>query len=395
MLKGLFLTLPSISINNTLTPVINTLAADHYRIKYYDTARPAGVFAFATCLYPPYEGGYNSNCLDTDLSFYRFAETMIDTATGLMDFLVKEVEREKPDFILHPHLSVWAKLLAARYQLPAIALSSTFFMDRRIMQPWFRKLFPSGDTRLAAVGSALSYYKKARVLYKKLGLQQEPDIWDTYLNKEALNIAFILKALQPDAGLPGHQYKYAGFSMAITPPCKKQPLVYISLGTMLNNDTGFYRLCIEALQQTHSPAIIAVGNKVGMEALGPVPGHISIVRYANQPEILARAALFITSGGMASIQEAIYTRTPVIVIPQTTEQHITAERVGELGIGIQLPKKTLTTVMLTRAIVETMANEAAYAWHIQQLLLTVPCLSAAQTAAGYIEHYLQGAVLNH
>jgi MGT family glycosyltransferase len=393
MQKGFFITLPSVSINNTLIPVVDRLSVKKYDITCYSAGMPAGIHNMQFRSYPSYEGGYNSNVLDADLSFYAFAEKIIDTSISVIDFLMVEVEREEPDFIIHPHLAVWGKLIAAYYQLPAVSMSSTFFMEPSVMQSWFRKLFPSKpDTQ--AIAQALGYYKKARGLYKKMGMEGTPDIWDTYINKEALNISFTLRALQPQLNLLDNSYQFAGFPMSASNVSKKQPLVYISLGTMLNNDAAFYRVCIGALSACNLPGVISVGSKVDINLLGDVPAHITIERYVDQVEILTRASLFITSGGMASIQEAIYTFTPLIVIPQTTEQHITALRVEELGIGLQLPKKTLSVEMLAGTILPLNRDADRYADNMKALLSKEVSRPTEEIVQSYLDQYLYRTVSN-
>src|ERR1700748_1086737 len=106
MLKGLFLSLPSVSVNQTLLPVITGIATGDYRIIYYNTEefRPSAPVNYTFKAYPPYADGYDTDRFGTGMSFFRFAEALCDTADSLADFLLEEVERERPDFILHSHL---------------------------------------------------------------------------------------------------------------------------------------------------------------------------------------------------------------------------------------------------------------------------------------------------
>lgn len=388
MLKGLFFTLPSVSINNTLKPVINNMASEKYQMIYYDTDQPGEESLFSYKPYPSNEMSYNSSCLDTDASFFRFAENIMDTSLNLMDFLIAEIEREKPDFILHPHLALWAKLVAAYFKLPAVTLSTTFIMDQRIMRPWFRKLSAGSDIDFDKMGAALRFKKKAVLLSKKLGLRKIPEIWDTYVSTENLNLSFILKELQPEAELLGDRYKFVGSPVPVKKNSLKEDLIYISLGTMLNNDPDFFLLCMEAVGQLGSNCILSVGYKVDIQALGAIPPNIRIERFVDQVEVLGRADLFLTSGGMASIQEAIYTGTPMLVIPQTTEQHITAEKVRELGIGICLSKKTLTKKELLNGIQEMRKNALKHKESLRSLLLKAPAADARDLSLNLIEKYL-------
>lgn len=69
-----------------------------------------------------------------------------------------------------------------------------------------------------------------------------------------------------------------------------------------------------------------------------------------QLEILKKADVFITHGGMNSINEAIFYRVPMIVIPICTDAFENAKRVNELGIGIKLNRYALTTQKLRKTV---------------------------------------------
>lgn len=59
-------------------------------------------------------------------------------------------------------------------------------------------------------------------------------------------------------------------------------------------------------------------------------------RFVPQPEVLARAALFVTHGGMNSANEAMYAGVPMLVVPQGADQPMVARRVVELGNGLSI-----------------------------------------------------------
>ncbi|MDO6431637.1 amino acid adenylation domain-containing protein [Flavitalea sp. BT771] len=382
MPKGLFLSVPSVSVSKTLTPVVDSIAAKGYDIIYYNTAdfRPQGKHAFVCRDYPGYFNGYYADKVDENTSYFQFGEILVDAADCLTGFLQKEIAREKPDFILHSHLAVWGKLMAAYFRLPAITLYTTFILDKRIMLPFFRKINSSQQKEFHHVSDAIGFYRKSQALYDRLQLPGRPDLWDVYINKGSLNLSFIHPAFQPRRQLFGEDFVFAGYPL---PPQQEEEkeIIYISMGTIVNNSSSFYRLCIDVLKDFDIECVLSVGSKVDIPDLGDLPGHITVVPFTDQLAMLRRARLFVTRGGMASLHEAIATATPMIVLPVIPEQQVTAEKVQELGIGIHLPPARVTAENLRNTINTVLADASGYAGRLKALAAEGPSLPAGQRAA--------------
>jgi|GEM_PF-1668504 len=385
MLKGLFFCVPSVSVDRTLTPVIDAFCGRDLEIVYYNTVdfRSPGDHPFRFIAYPNDFDGYYSDRIDENTSYFEFSEILIETASQLMDFLLSEVEREKPDFILHSHLAVWGKLISRHFRLPGITLYTTFVLDQRIMLPFFRKMIPAKNAGLQNVHAAVDFYRKSHALYSRLQLPGKPDPWDAYINSGDLNLSFILPAFQPQRQLFDKSYAFLGYP--VTPEEHPGPKdhIYVAMGTILNKDVGFYRLCIDVLGSSGCPCILSLGSAEHCTQFDQVPPNIRVVSFADQRAILKKTRLFITRGGMASIHEAIHTLTPMIVIPVIPEQQITAQRIGELGIGLVLPAANVSKESLAAAVKEVLSNSQRFVRNIESLLADMPSL-APQASAGRI-----------
>ncbi len=73
-----------------------------------------------------------------------------------------------------------------------------------------------------------------------------------------------------------------------------------------------------------------------------------------QLELLQYADVFVTHGGMNSSSEALYYGVPLVVIPVTGDQPLVAKRVNEVGAGIRLNRKELTSEMLRESVKKVM-----------------------------------------
>ncbi|UII27573.1 hypothetical protein LVD15_03870 [Fulvivirga maritima] len=336
MKKVLFFSVPSISVRNTLTPVLDLLGSDECNVIYYNTwdLKPAGNFNFHFKPYPESFNGHYSDKIGSDTSYFDFGEILIDASFSIINFLMKEVDIEKPDVIIHSHLAVWAKLISLHFQIPNITLYTTFVLDKRIMLPFFRA---SHESKPKGLEGAINFIRKSNLLYKKLQLELKPDVWDVYVNSGKLNISFIQEAFQPERDLFDFSYQYVGYPyMGNTAKANRKKYIYVSMGTIVNQDTDIFQICIDVFRDLNLKAIISIGSKIDPNQLRNIPDNVQLVEYVNQAEILEKALIFISRGGMASVQESLYSRTPMIVIPIIPEQQLTAIRVDQLKVGTHL-----------------------------------------------------------
>jgi MGT family glycosyltransferase len=66
--------------------------------------------------------------------------------------------------------------------------------------------------------------------------------------------------------------------------------------------------------------------------------------------MLAKTDVFVGHGGMNSTMEALAHAVPLVVVPQQSEQRVTADRVAELGLGRRLDPGDVTPESLLEAV---------------------------------------------
>ncbi|TMR24314.1 oleandomycin glycosyltransferase, partial [Nonomuraea turkmeniaca] len=115
----------------------------------------------------------------------------------------------------------------------------------------------------------------------------------------------------------------------------RAPVLYASVGTVFKAGPRLLRNFATALAPLGGTVIIATGE-TDPAALDPLPDNVHARRFVPQPEVLARAALFVTHGGMNSANEALYAGVPMLVVPQGADQPLVARRVVELGAGLSI-----------------------------------------------------------
>ena len=105
------------------------------------------------------------------------------------------------------------------------------------------------------------------------------------------------------------------------------------------------------------PGLETVVAQQGVE-LCALPEHVRVYAFVDQPEVLAKANVFLTHCGMNSVSESLYMATPMVLYPQTNEQRAVARRVREIGAGLELQEDSAVGI---RAAVMEILSAPAYA----------------------------------
>ncbi|WP_033342526.1 macrolide family glycosyltransferase [Catenuloplanes japonicus] len=278
---------------------------------------------------------------------------------------------DRPDAVCYDGSSVSGAMLAELLGVPAVQLVPTFaanahysLLDEFVPDP--ERLAASeaaADARVRAYGATLG-------ITRTLG---------TALTRTAadLNIVFVPRRFQYHGETFGDDYVFVGPSghdrvvaAGWEPPVAGTPLLFVALGTMMNQHPEFFRLCIDAFAGTGWQVAMAVGTRVDPAELGEIPPNVEVRPYFPQLEVLAHARVFVTHAGMNSAMEAILHRVPTVSVPQTPEQVANARRLDELGLGVTLPEQTAAalrdavTAMDTSDVVR--GNLADLARHVQE-----------------------------
>lgn len=295
-------------------------------------------------------------------------------------FLQKEVEEFKPDVIYTDSVTFWGKLTAWKYKIPMVCSTSTFAfnqMSSRYMKTSFREMadmifgLPKISKELKKM-EAYGYH-----VDNTLSLIQNDNDTDT--------IVYTSRKFQPCAETFSDHYAFVGpsvFSDAKPDKAKDKPLIYVSLGTVINDRPDFYTKCIAALKDKDVEVVISCGRYMDIGQLGTLPDNVKAYPYVDQLDILSKADVFITHCGMNSVSESLYMATPMVLYPQTSEQHAVARRTEEAGAGVLLKKDSAAGIQ--KAVDEILQNPS-YADAAMEYSQDFRSCSGAAGAASFIE----------
>ncbi len=272
--------------------------------------------------------------------------------------LKSEIAALHPDYIIHDSCAYWGKVLARQLNIPAVTSVTTFAYCAKMLErhPEFVVQEILNFPGLMAAPSSISKVlgRISRMIGNLLKIT-DFDCIDMSFSQEELNIVFTSREFQWYGDAFDETFKFAGPSLyprndpGIFPwdGLNGNDLIYVSLGTLLHNQ-DFYQKCFRAFGDSNKQVVLNVGN-TSLEDLGTIPGNFTISNFVPQLEILKRANLFITHGGMNSVNEALYFSVPMLAIPQRWDQYMVANRVAELGVGINMKNMDFTAGELYEA----------------------------------------------
>jgi zeaxanthin glucosyltransferase len=92
--------------------------------------------------------------------------------------------------------------------------------------------------------------------------------------------------------------------------------------------------------------VISLGDSLKAEDFSPVPANVLLSNMLPQLEILKKASIMITHGGLNSVKECIFFGVPMIVIPFDLDQPLNALRVVHHGLGLMANPETVSAAQL-------------------------------------------------
>jgi zeaxanthin glucosyltransferase len=167
-----------------------------------------------------------------------------------------------------------------------------------------------------------------------------------------------------------------------------EPLVYVSMGTMLNNSVERLRLAVQAAQGKGRQVVVAMGPYIDPGDLGELAGNTIAVSYVPQISLLQQADLCVTHGGLNTVLESLYQGVPLVVLPISFDQPGVAARVAHFGVGEFLNAQALTRTRLAEMIGRVL-SEPSYKESAQTMQAKIAWQHGARRAATHLHKVMQ------
>ena len=279
-----------------------------------------------------------------------------------------EAERiiEQYDLVIYEQFFFLGKHLSEKYNKPVVRIFTAPVTNAKLMDAYISAKGPLSIFKYKWIRRAFT--KDIVKAITKNTIDDNPLKTDNWLdeiiyNPPKLNLVYTLREYQPyEEQFSDAQYKFLGPSIykrtlqAFDFVKGDKPVVYISLGTVLNGTVSFFQNCVDAFEREDVDVIISVGQKFQINKLKNIPSNIHIYPSVPQLKVLEMADVFVTHGGMNSISEALVYGVPMVVIPFVSDQPVNALSMEKLGVGKQLEYAQLDGEVIKDAILSVLSN---------------------------------------
>jgi zeaxanthin glucosyltransferase len=164
-----------------------------------------------------------------------------------------------------------------------------------------------------------------------------------------------------------------------------EPLIYASMGTILNGRLDVFRTIVAAVAKHQDlQLVLSVGDQVDPEQIGPVPSNAIIVKRAPQLELLKQTSVCITHAGLNTVLESLAQGVPKVAIPVSFDQPGVAARIVDKKAGVVTSLDKLTTDHLSTLLNEVL-NDSTYRDNARKLQKAIAEANGLSVAADLVE----------
>lgn len=345
--KVVFFNLPAAGHVNPSLPLIAELVRRGMSVTYYTGDRFRDQVERQGARFRSYGEGlsYDHSHLPTNL--LQIAAVLAAATEDVLPFALAELRREAPQVVISDSMCPWGRLAARALGIPGIASLTTLALDPGLL----REHAPAAQfvrTAARGAGAFLRFHRATRRIQHTYDVDPG-GLFDLFVFRDRLTIVYTSRAFQPHPERFDESVHFVGPLLRDTEEPDDElmrslhdPVIYVSLGTVVAPRPGFFRACMDAFADSEYTVLLSVGADMDPAPLRPIPSNCVVRRSVPQLAVLRRAALFVTHGGLNSTSEGLALGVPLLLCPQSIEQAIIARRVHDLGAGLMVGDRDAT-----------------------------------------------------
>jgi UDP:flavonoid glycosyltransferase YjiC (YdhE family) len=239
-----------------------------------------------------------------------------------------------PDLIVRDAMEYAAAVTAEVLDVPHASVAA----DALTPRGWIRE----------AVAEPLAQLRAAA------GLAPDPEMEFRHLHFEHLPQRFF--GSPPDVPATTRSIRHVSMRRTEASPQAALPagdreFVLATFGTLVNATPGLLETVLEALAELSVDVVMATGSEERAAELAPAPPNVRLQASVPQAELLGRATLFVSHGGLTSLKESLADGVPLVIVPVNSDQPYLGERCAALGAGAVVQAPERTAVRIREAVV--------------------------------------------
>lgn len=293
----------------------------------------------------------------TATDFLNVQHGLLYETAALLAPLARAFAADRPDLVVYDTLCWTGRLLAGRWGVPSVRSQPMFASSRYwslgsgyLTVDWK----DASVVRLVQAVGRLLHQVRAGITVDEFFAPDDLSPTLVYLPRE---FQYAGDSFGPLTHFVGPCLRRNGNGASWRPAETGRPVVLVSLGTVYNNQPGFFRACIEASAGMPWHAVLAVGDRFERAALGELPANVEVHTWLpDSLAVMRHAGVFVNHASMASTMESLGQGVPLVTVPQMAEQRANADRVVELGLGLRLAPDAATAQALRTSVSGVLAD---------------------------------------
>jgi MGT family glycosyltransferase len=331
-------------------PVVAELTRRGARVDYYSLPAFKPLVGSAGARFVAYPGACET-LLTTPVDSSEHLARNLAVADMLLPLLLADME-PAPDLVLFDASAFWGGILARRLGRPSACSITTFAFNRQLLKML--------NAPPPAAWSQPTFERLNRIHGADLR-----DHLDLMAPAADLKVVYTSRAFQPAGRFFDDSHLFVGPLVDGRPrdgtraqAVGQRPLAYVSLGTLFNQDRALLTRISQVLAERGWQVIVSLGDAAATPSSWPE--HVQAYPFVDQIDLLSRAQLFVTHGGMNSVSEALSHAVPMIVLPQAVDQHLVARQTANLGAAGVFERVAVSAESLSAALATIERDRPAF-----------------------------------
>ncbi|MCA9907261.1 MAG: hypothetical protein KC519_01340, partial [Anaerolineae bacterium] len=274
-MKTIFFNIPAHGHINPTLPVIGEMIARGEQVICVNTEDQRAAYEAVGAQFVAYPTVSGQESLLERIgndNLARMALILTQTSERVLPWIFALLDREQPDYVIYDSLVVWAKQAAEQRGIRAAASMTMFVISRESRPP----ITPGLVLQLVAQMLPVlpRYWRIARRMRRTLGVRPT-GLLNTLSGIGNYHVLYTSRLFHPGGDRFGDEYDFVGptidgrvttgaLPFALLP---RQPIVYISLGTIRNQNLDFYPACFDAFRDHTAQFILSLGKRTDLQQL--------------------------------------------------------------------------------------------------------------------------------